>query len=126
MSYKYRDYVCPYCFNQVDKCKCKQKPESLVMIDKNLQSAIRTLNQKGYKTFGCCEGHFYRHDVEHYILFHQTVELDSIPSGFKKANHYKKISYRYHDRNNEENFELEKQKAIENLNEWIDSLSVKE
>ena len=60
-----KDFVCPYCFNNITKCDCNNYIEYLIRIDRNIQEHIRILNDKGYKTRFCCEGH----DTYIYIRF---------------------------------------------------------
>ena len=54
----YMNYVCPYCWHTLNKCTCELfPPYHLMFIDRNIQEHIRILNEKGYRTTGCCEGH---------------------------------------------------------------------
>lgn len=81
----YELYVCPRCFNPLNKCTCDlYPPYELIMIDKNLQEHIRLLNQKGYRTWACCEGH--KADEEIYIRLLVTDEMMKykyvLPKGF--------------------------------------------
>jgi len=50
-------YVCPRCFNKIEKCTCDMLPFELIHIDKNILPIIKILNEKGYFTDMCCEGH---------------------------------------------------------------------
>ena len=61
-------YVCPRCFNLLNKCECDQYPEMLIQIDKHMVPIIKKLNDIHYKTEGCCEGHIGKFD-KIYIFF---------------------------------------------------------
>lgn len=50
-------YVCPNCFNKLGNCTCPILPFTLLQLDKNIWPIIKTLNEKGYRTDECCEGH---------------------------------------------------------------------
>ena len=50
--------------------------------DKNSQSAIKILNDKGYTTKFCCSGHYDSQHPNGYISFEYWVELPSVPKGF--------------------------------------------
>ena len=66
----YEEYVCLKCFNQLNKCVCKNyPPKELIHIDKDIQEHIRILNQKGYLTKYCCAGHLceYKKGITEYI-----------------------------------------------------------
>ena len=65
----YTNYVCPYCWNTLDKCTCELfPPYHLILIDRNIQEHVRLLNEKGYRTMACCEGHRMR-CINTYITF---------------------------------------------------------
>ena len=124
----YKYYVCPHCFEQISKCKCEVYPQNLLHIDINLQKPIREINKKGYRTLGCCEGHFDKHDTELYIVINLDMDKDfaELPQGFKSYRQLPssayKIYYEYQSNEDEENFELEKQNSINRLNAWIDAM----
>lgn len=57
----YMNYVCGNCFHKLYECTCEYFPPwSLIYIDEGIQDPVRVLNEKGYVTTGCCEGHFER------------------------------------------------------------------
>ena len=65
-------YICPFCFREIDDCRCSCYSYYLVQIDTLLVPVIRTLNQKGYITTACCSGHIEEnHCVKIYIAFVQ-------------------------------------------------------
>lgn len=113
---KYEDYVCPFCFRSPEECICECYSMNLILVDYNLQSVIKRLNDKGLKTRDCCEGHFGEAKSNIYISF--FIPLKSCPIDFKKEGDflirhiYKSIT--------EEEFKKEKFEMIENLNKWID------
>lgn len=115
------NYVCPWCFNQIEDCTCDMASYSLIMIDNKLQKAIRELNQKKYFTVDCCEGHFYNPIPNTYISFVRPVKLSNIPNGFqyeKDGNVIRKI---YHVQTEEE-FIMEQEKAIQDIETWVENL----
>lgn len=79
----YELYVCPKCFNQLNKCTCKlYPPYELIMIDKKLQDHIRLLNEKGYRTWACCEGHAAGEEIYIRLLVTRDMLKTKLPSGF--------------------------------------------
>lgn len=51
-------------------------------IDPGMRYAIKTLNEKGYKTFACCEGHYNEnlgHYCEAYIRFNHFIPNELFP-----------------------------------------------
>ena len=116
----YEMYVCPRCFNQVNKCTCKEYPPwSLVMIDKKIQPHIRLLNQKGYATTYCCEGHEREEAI--YISFQLPLDMmfEEIPEGFKT--HAGKSIQKKIPRDCED-VEQFKDDVLSKLYEWIENL----
>lgn len=86
-------YVCPSCIRPVEDCRCALYPYYLVQIDKLMVPIIRELNEKGYKTTGCCAGH---PDQEEfvvsgiYIAFADEYDFDEpFPEGvrYSKSRH---------------------------------------
>ena len=115
----YLNYVCPYCFNALNNCTCELfPPYHLILIDKNIQEHIRILNEKGYRTTGCCEGH-----GNTYIAFANDYFKDvEAPSGFKYHKNKRMFSHSYSSKlTKEEARELKKEK-LEVLLEWCKSL----
>lgn len=119
----YRNYVCPECFRQLNKCECDYfPPYSLLFIDVNIQDQIRNLNKKGYRTSGCCEGHFQSYSVEPYVTFIKDYHFNKMPDGFS----YKKskngvIAKTIHTKNKEE-YDTLKRELLNNLSEWVEEL----
>lgn len=125
----YMNYVCPYCFNTVNKCICKlYPPYNLLFIDKGIQEHIRILNNKGYRTIGCCEGHYKERCISTYITFPmdygfgETIEL---PKGFKYHKNKRMIHFEYSLRLNKEEMEELKNEKLNNLLEWCNNLENK-
>lgn len=124
------NYVCPRCFNQIDRCNCDSKPYySLWWVDLNIQEAIRILNEKGYKTQYSCESHKPHDNM--YIAFLYTYGFGKdlpAPDGFKCNGGGKIIEHLYgkdskaRKKMSEEEFEAEKRKHLEILLEWAKSL----
>lgn len=82
--------MCTRCFEPAEKCRCTKEqwldfPRMLrgmyVSIDKDIYSIIRWLNQNGYYTEFCCQGHPY----DNYIMFKDKIKNMNIPvpEGFK-------------------------------------------
>lgn len=88
-------YVCPNCLREVDDCRCAQYSYYLVQIDTLILPIIRLLNEKGYKTTGCCAGHpnaerdaFIQGGI--YVCFDQDYDfIDDLPEGaqYSKLKH---------------------------------------
>lgn len=131
----YDNYVCENCFSPLEKCECNFAPLKLIQIDKNIQYAVKILNNKGYYTECCCEGH-YTDSIKGgyiYVSFALRYAPNNCPNGWKISygkNKYHPdvvIGYRIKVRNKDiearkKNFEQKKLKAIEELNSWADSL----
>ena len=81
MKNDYENYVCADCFNKLNECTCETKPWHLVQIDPMIQDSVRILNEKGYFTRYCCEGHCVGEGM--YIKFGISWMLDSVPDGFE-------------------------------------------
>lgn len=119
----YINYVCPYCWHTLDKCICELfPPYHLIFIDRNIQEHIRLLNEKGYRTMACCEGHRVR-CLNTYITFpmdyFKTIET---PKGFKYDKKRRTITYTYSMSLSEEQMENLKAEKLAILLEWIKSL----
>lgn len=122
----YMNYVCPYCFNTVNKCTCElYPPYSLILIDKGIQEQIRILNNKGYATMGCCEGHYKGPCISTYIAFPMDYGFDEsieIPEGFKYHKNRRMIYYDYSQKLTEEAMEMLKKEKLNTLLMWCDDL----
>lgn len=118
----YINYVCPHCWNILDSCTCELfPPYYLIHIDKNIQEHIRVLNEKGYRTMYCCEGHGKGSNT--YISFSDDY-FDGMetPNGFKYDEKRKTITYSYSMRLTEEKIEKLKAEKLAVLLEWVNSL----
>lgn len=86
-------YVCPSCIRPVEECRCALYPYYLVQIDKLMVPIIRELNEKGYKTTGCCAGHPEQEEFVAsgiYIAFAEEYDFDEpFPEGarYSKSRH---------------------------------------
>ena len=117
----YMNHVCPHCFNQINKCRCKLfPPYTLILIDLGMQEIIRSLNNKGYKTVYSCESH-YTYTFAIYIRFAKDYKFKIIPDGFKKSDSVT-IEHMIKNTNNEKSFNEEKEKYLDILTKWVDSL----
>ena len=118
----YDNYVCPYCLYTLDNCTCELfPPYHLIHIDKNIQEHIRILNEKGYRTMYCCEGH--NRGSNTYIAFSQNYFKEiSTPKGFKYNRKRATITYTYSMKLTKEKVEELKAKKLAVLLEWIKSL----
>lgn len=112
------DYVCPRCFRSPDKCICNLYSMTLILIDKNLQSIIQFLNDNGLYTIDCCEGHFGEEIPNIYISF--VKQINSCPKGFELEN--KRIIRHIYTAKTKEEFEIEKQEMIRNIEEWMNEV----
>ena len=119
----YINYVCPYCWHTLNKCVCDLfPPYHLILIDENIQEHIRILNEKGYRTTGCCEGHN-KICVSTYIAFAKDYfENISIPEGFKYDKKKKIIRYTYSTKLTKEKMEEIKVEKLNILLEWCNSI----
>ena len=121
----YMNYVCPYCFNSLNKCICKlYPPYHLIWIDKGIQEHIRALNQKGYTTTNCCESHALPDSI--YIMFANDYgfgESIAIPEGFKYHKKKRLLCFYYDTKVTNEELEIIKKEKLNILLEWCKSLS---
>lgn len=118
------NFVCPSCWNQIQSCTCQNYPPyHLVMIDVNIQDAIRILNQKGYQTIGCCESHF-GDSCSIYVAFPFDQGFSNIPDGFSYTKQKTIVSYAFNknERENEELYKIVKEEKLKTLHEWVESL----
>ena len=119
----YENYVCPHCWNTLDRCSCDLfPPYHLIFIDKIIQEHIRILNEKGYRTTACCEGHMDT-CISTYIAFTNDYFNDtSAPEGFKYDEKRKIVAYAYSSKLTKEKMEELKKEKLENLLEWCKRL----
>lgn len=114
-----KDYVCPKCFNRINKCICNYSTDNLIMIDYKIQNAIKILNQKKYYTTACCEGHYRGKNIDTsiYITF-KNIPL-TIPYNWHKS---RNGFYYYIKPKNKKQFKEEQKTGLENLYTWISTL----
>lgn len=119
----YMNYICPYCWHTLNKCTCDLfPPYHLIFIDSNIQEHIRILNEKGYRTTGCCEGHM-KVCINTYIAFANDYFKDiEIPNGFKYNKKRKTIAYTYSTTLTKEKMEKLKKEKLDTLLEWCKNL----
>jgi len=117
-------YICPYCFRELDDCRCATYPYHLVQIDKLILPVIRTLNQKGYITTACCSGHLEEsHCVSIYIAFKEEYDFGSnIPAGAAYGKTGRTLSYNGLDKMNVEERAKFQKECIEKMTAWADAL----
>jgi hypothetical protein len=119
----YMNYVCPYCWNTLDKCTCELfPPYHLILIDKNIQEHIRILNEKGYNTSACCEGHRTVCISTHIIFAHDYFDGVDMPNGFKYDKKRRMIAYTYSTRLKSNEMEEMKKEKLNTLLEWCKGL----
>lgn len=121
----YLEYVCPKCFNTLDKCQCDSKSYSLINIDRNLQEHIRILKRKGYSTLNCCEGH-YNNVNTIYIQFAKEYGFGDkivLPYNFRYVKSHRIIEYKYSKTLSVELFEKVKTEQLNILLDWCNNLS---
>lgn len=117
------NFVCPYCWNTLDNCTCNLfPPYHLIFIDKNIQEHIRILNEKGYCTTACCEGH--RNTcINTYIAFaNDYFEHTGTPDGFKYDKKRRMVTYTYSMKLTKEKMEEIKSEKLALLLKWCKSL----
>ena len=119
----YMNYVCPYCWYTLDNCTCDLfPPYHLIFIDRNIQEHVRLLNEKGYNTTGCCEGHG-KASINTYIAFANNYFKDvDMPDGFKHDKKRNMVVYIYSTKLTEEKIEELKKEKLEELLKWCKNL----
>ena len=125
----YGEYVCPHCFNQIDKCSCEALPGHLILIDEGIQEHVRILNDKGYATMFCCESHNPHHNL--YVSFAYAHGFGGAlpgPEGFKCKNSGRTVEHLYgkdsraRKKMTPDQFEAEKKASLESLLAWAKAL----
>lgn len=119
----YMNFVCPFCWNTLDNCTCEFYPSYyLILIDRNIQKHIRILNEKGYRTTACCEGHR-KVCLNTYIAFAQNYFEDTeMPDGFKYNKKRRIVEYIYSRKLTEDEMEGLKKQRLEALLKWCENL----
>lgn len=119
----YMNYICPYCWYTLDNCTCELfPPYHLIFIDRNIQEHIRLLNEKGYRTTACCEGHKGICFSTYICFANDYFEGVEPPEGFKYNKKRRIVEYIYSTRLTEEEMEELKKENLETLLEWCNSL----
>lgn len=121
MLYSCGDYVCPRCFNTVDKCTCDIQPRELINIDSGIQEQIRILNTKGYITRYCCESHNPNDGI--YITFVRDYGFDNMSDGFFYRKRMNSMYHLYKCKMDTEEFNKNKQVHLDKLLDWCNNLS---
>ena len=118
----YENYVCPSCFNQLDKCICITfPPYYMTWIDVKIQEHVRILNKKGYFTKFSCEGHS-KHNKT-YIVFVYDYGFEKkikLPEGFNMKN--LSIEHSYDKHMSDDEFERQKENCLNTLLKWCNEL----
>lgn len=118
-------YVCPSCIRPVEDCRCALYPYYLVQIDKLMVPIIRELNEKGYKTSGCCAGHPEQAEFAAsgiYIAFADEYDFDEpFPEGarYSKSRHTLQFTP---DVEGYENLVKFQQETLDKLSDWVEML----
>lgn len=119
----YENYVCPHCFRQLQECICEHFPPwELIFIDKHIQPVIQVLNDKGYKTTGCCESHIDGDCHNIYVTFNIKQKFDTLPAGYKYIKQGYGISYEYPRNTDAQKFEELKNDKLAELLRWAQEL----
>ena len=117
-------YVCPHCWNQLNKCTCEYYPPwKLIYIDTSIQEVCRILNTKGYTTTSSCESHF-GYNPNLYVSFlidYRLRQEYGTPEGFKWEEHNTSLVYVNKAKTKEE-FEQNKFDRLLILKEWTENL----
>lgn len=119
----YMNFVCPYCWHTLNKCTCDLfPPYHLIFVDRNIQEHIRVLNEKGYRTTACCEGHR-EVCINTYIAFADDYfEGINAPDDFKYDKNRRMVSYVHSIKLAEEEMEKIKKEKLAVLLAWCKSL----
>lgn len=117
----YNHFVCPNCYNKLNKCTCEHYPPwTLIFIDEGIQDHIRKLNEKGYRTNGCCESHF-DGNLNLYISFVTNYNVADAPTGNKGRKSRCEIVYPM-PKDTKEHFEKTKAEKLAEIMNWIENL----
>lgn len=123
----YMNYVCPHCFHKLYECTCKYfPPTDLLFIDNRIQDHIRILNEKGYTTTGCCEGHYTGKPGANtgicFLMRYPEITESVLPEGFSYNKAKNAVWHFYDAKLNRKSFEIEKIAALIKLLEWCRGL----
>lgn len=102
--------------NNITLCNCENKNRAMAFnIDKNIFEIIQRLNQKGYKTIACCEGHGKEGlSIGYEKISIKEVDRSNIPEGFTMTNRGILGTKEYSS-------PTEKRKDYKRLLNWIES-----
>ena len=91
------------------------------VIDEGMVDILIELNEKGYTTIFCCEGHLNNKERwEGYIAFDRTYNFTEYPMGFYKFNNHRRFFY-WRGVGEES-----RQEYLENLLRWARTLPTRE
>ena len=113
---KVYSYVCPLCFDTIEKCTCDVYPWYLIQIDKMMLPIIKELNKKCFYTEMCCEGHIGSNEFI-YVQFKRKYKIKKeLPKDFVGDGSYLKapITGRTLEGKNRN-----KRKLLKSLYEWV-------
>ena len=126
--------VCMYCgevynkdnivfdkYNEWNQCPKANCDGYIVDIDEEILPHIMLLNNKGYATQYCCQGHLNNSVARLYILFENIYYFDDLPKGFIEEDptgNRTCISFEPKSKNNKQKYK-ELLKARINLYDWI-------
>lgn len=106
--------LCCNCFQK--DCKC-DKPR-FEEIDNNIVDNIILLNNKGYKTVACCEGHKESKIFDLYIMFMNELNVE-VPEPFKLSKNKKILRF---TKNSEKITDEQIKELREILHKWIEAI----
>lgn len=117
-------YICPYCFRELDDCRCSTYPYHLIQIDTLIVPVIRTLNKKGYVTTACCSGHIEEvHCLSIYVAFKDEHDFgNNIPKGAVYARVGRTVHFDGLEKMDRAERQVFREDCIKKLAAWADSL----
>lgn len=117
-------YVCPHCFQQINKCTCEYYPPwSLIYVDTAIQEVCRILNEKCYTTTSSCESHYgYTPNLYVSLVDYYGLNEDiNAPKDFKWIKQDASLLY-VNKGKTKEDFEKNKTEHLTLLKEWAERL----
>ncbi len=116
--------VCPKCMSKVANCDCNEWSDYFLEIDPMISSAVLTLNNKGYFTKWCCEGHVWENGP--YIEFVAYYDFGgSLPYGWEQRGNIMSASF-LRNATKTECFETVKERLMSELDAWAKKLPIEE
>ena len=94
-------------------------PDTLIQLDRKIWPIIKALNEKGYMTYSCCEGHIGGNE-KIYIMFSKSYKIKTAtPEGveYKKGLLIAKINGK-----SDEAKKRNKRNLLNKINEWVCNL----